>query len=238
MSTHNIRFYGEMKKIILQLSSNTHLICFAGPCEPPHDKTNKMTVHSAKTGHPHSLIRVFAVCMKKAWVLSYPLSAQQTLIRLGGCPGWSESSLGAQSFCWFCHVVAYICFHFYGTHINTVVFLITDKLCNHVQIVFCNIIWWPLVSNGNWTFSPLFIVFLDNKTQLHIYMFCIMWKSFGRFVALFGLRWGSTAQSTLSRKDMSSTVQLSATVNFLNIWTRKTFAIITLKFEQDGFTKT
>ena len=30
----------------------------------------------------------------------------KTLIRLGGRPGWSESSLGAQSFCWFCHVVA------------------------------------------------------------------------------------------------------------------------------------
>ena len=28
----------------------------------------------------------------------------KTLIRLGGCPGWSESSLGAHSFCWFCHV--------------------------------------------------------------------------------------------------------------------------------------
>ena len=27
MSTHNICFYGEMTKIILQLSSNTHLIC-------------------------------------------------------------------------------------------------------------------------------------------------------------------------------------------------------------------
>ena len=27
----------------------------------------------------------------------------KTLIRLGGCPGWSESSLGAESFCWFCH---------------------------------------------------------------------------------------------------------------------------------------
>ena len=30
----------------------------------------------------------------------------KTLIRLGWCPGWSESSLGAQSFCWFCHVAA------------------------------------------------------------------------------------------------------------------------------------
>ena len=39
--------------------------------------------------------------MKKAWVLSYLLSAQQRLIRLGGCPGWSKSSLGAQPHCWF-----------------------------------------------------------------------------------------------------------------------------------------
>ena len=30
----------------------------------------------------------------------------KTLIRLGGCPGLSESSLGAQPHCWFCHVAA------------------------------------------------------------------------------------------------------------------------------------
>ena len=58
--------------------------------------------HSDQLGHPPSLIRVFAVRMKKAWVLSYPWSAQRRLIRLG------ESSLGAQSLCWFCHVVAHI----------------------------------------------------------------------------------------------------------------------------------
>ena len=34
----------------------------------------------------------------------------KTLIRLGGCPSWSESSLGAHSFCWFCHVAAQFCF--------------------------------------------------------------------------------------------------------------------------------
>ena len=53
---------------------------------------------SDQPGHPPSLIRDFAVRMKKHWVLSYPLSALWRLIRLGGCPGpgWSESSLGAQ----------------------------------------------------------------------------------------------------------------------------------------------
>ena len=32
----------------------------------------------------------------------------KTLIRMCGCPGWSESSLGAQSLCWFCHFAAQI----------------------------------------------------------------------------------------------------------------------------------
>ena len=51
--------------------------------EPPHDKTNKMecvpSEDSDQPWHLPSLIRVFAVRMKKAWVLSYPLSAQGRL---------------------------------------------------------------------------------------------------------------------------------------------------------------
>ena len=58
-------------------------------CAPSED--------SDQPGHPPSLIRVFAVRIKKAWVLSYPLSAKRRLIRLGACPGWSESSLGAHA---------------------------------------------------------------------------------------------------------------------------------------------
>ena len=49
--------------------------------------TNKMACApseaSDQPGLPPSLIRVFAVRMKTAWVLSYPLSAQRRLIRLG-----------------------------------------------------------------------------------------------------------------------------------------------------------
>ena len=33
---------------------------------------------------------------------------QQRLIRLGGCPGWNESSLGARSLYWFCHAAAHL----------------------------------------------------------------------------------------------------------------------------------
>ena len=35
------------------------------------------------------------------------MQTAKTLIRLGGCPGWSESVLCAHSFCWFCHEVAH-----------------------------------------------------------------------------------------------------------------------------------
>ena len=45
--------------------------------------------------------------MKKPQVLSYPLSTRRRLIRLGGCPGWFESLLGAHSLFWFCHEVAH-----------------------------------------------------------------------------------------------------------------------------------
>ena len=59
--------------------------------EPPHDKTNKMACapseDSDQPGHLPSLIRVFVVRMKKAWFLSYLLSAQRRL---------------KESFCWFC----------------------------------------------------------------------------------------------------------------------------------------
>ena len=51
--------------------------------EPPHDKTNKMACapseDSGQPGHSPSLIRTFAVRMKKAWFLGYPMSAQRRL---------------------------------------------------------------------------------------------------------------------------------------------------------------
>ena len=56
---------------------------FWNDCAPSED--------SDQPGHPPSLIRVFAVRMKKC----------------RGCPGWSESSLGSQSFCWFLLVLSW-----------------------------------------------------------------------------------------------------------------------------------
>ena len=48
------------------------------------------------------------ICKPEYLMLNFFMRTAKTLIRLGGCPGWSEPSLGAHSFCWFCHVVAHI----------------------------------------------------------------------------------------------------------------------------------
>ena len=77
----------------------------------------KWCVHPAKTqmcasseesdqpGHPPSLIRVFAVRMKKPWVLCYPLSAQWRLLI---AQADLSLRLAHASFCWFCHAAAHL----------------------------------------------------------------------------------------------------------------------------------
>ena len=67
---------------VLFPSFHTYSVSAVLRTEPRHVKTNKMSVHPAKTdqpGHPPSLIRVFAVRLKNHWVLSYPFSAQRRL---------------------------------------------------------------------------------------------------------------------------------------------------------------
>ena len=49
-------------------------------------------------------------CALNGWLRTqaFFIRTAKTLIRLGGCAGWSESSLGAHSFCcFFCHDAAY-----------------------------------------------------------------------------------------------------------------------------------
>ena len=68
--------------------------------KPPPDKTNEM----ASAQSDQSL----RFCMKKAWVLSYPLSAQQSL-----WSDWADAQADLSlrwahmPFCWFCHEAAH-----------------------------------------------------------------------------------------------------------------------------------
>ena len=81
--------------------------------QSPHDKTNKMTCalseDSGQPGHPPSLIRVFAVCMKTHWALNHLLS---TWWRLWS--DWVDAQADQSlrwvhmSFCWFCRAAAQI----------------------------------------------------------------------------------------------------------------------------------
>ena len=66
-------------------------------------KLTKWHVHLAKTQISLGIHPVWSESLlsaEKAWVLSYPLSTQQRLIRQGGCPGWSESLLGTHAMWW------------------------------------------------------------------------------------------------------------------------------------------
>ena len=69
-------------------------------------KTTKPTrwpVRPAKTQISLGLCPVFAVRMKKPWAVSFLVSAQRRLIRLGGWLCWSESLLGRT-----CHFVGFV----------------------------------------------------------------------------------------------------------------------------------
>ena len=80
--------------------------------EPHQDKTNKVVCapseDSDQPGIPPSLIRVFAVHLKKAWVLSYPLSEKQR-----HWSDWADAQADLSlwwahmPFCWFCHDAAH-----------------------------------------------------------------------------------------------------------------------------------
>ena len=63
------------------------------------------------------------------------MQTAKTLIRLGGCPGWSESSLEEQPFCWFCHVAAHLFYIKCSIQRKTPKNLDTQQICgNHPKI--------------------------------------------------------------------------------------------------------
>ena len=102
-------------------------------------KPTKRHVHPGQTGQPGlppSLIRVFAVRMKKAWVLSYP--------------GWSESSLGAHAILLVLSRAGSI--FLYSTEISKI------KYRPSLQEW-----WWLWYWFGVWRLSTLFRSYQDNE---------------------------------------------------------------------------
>ena len=75
--------------------------------EPWHDKLTKWVCAQRRLGSSAQSDQSPHCPHEESWGPQLPIKrTAKTLIRLGGCPGWSESSLGTQSFCWFCHEAA------------------------------------------------------------------------------------------------------------------------------------
>ena len=60
MSTHNIYFYGELTKIILQLSSNTLLICSIARVY----QSDLLTPATEKSVFTHSFLTSMVLCVR------------------------------------------------------------------------------------------------------------------------------------------------------------------------------
>ena len=104
-----------MRRLILDSSWYGTSFCHF-KFELHRDKTNKMicapSEDSDQPGHPPSLIRVFAVRLKKARILSYPLSAHRRR-----WSDWADAQADLSlrwaymPFCWFCHDAAHLTFY-------------------------------------------------------------------------------------------------------------------------------
>ena len=83
------------------------LMCFGtiNTYEPPHDKTNKMTVHPAKTQISRRVWSESSLCAQ--WVAKGPSFLHED------SEDWDDQAdlslrWAHQPFCWFCHVAAHM----------------------------------------------------------------------------------------------------------------------------------
>ena len=92
----------------------------------------------------------------------------KTLIRLGGCPGWSKSMLGHWWFCWFCHEVApivdpmeWLCTSTWKiTDLNTLTNALFFHDMTHVHLIFCQKVSYILLC-PRWAFSNQYKYFAN-----------------------------------------------------------------------------
>ena len=75
--------------------------------EPRHDKTNNVVVRPVKTQISLGIRPVWSESSLSAWRNLGSLATHWAHIEDSDQTGPSESSLGAHSFCWFCHVAAH-----------------------------------------------------------------------------------------------------------------------------------
>ena len=114
-------------------------------------KPTKWFVCPAKTQ-----ISIFTVHMKKAWFLSYPLSAQRRL-RSDWLDAQTDLSLrwAQRSFCWFCHEVAQWWFPKYQP----------VWIYKFILLLLCFIRWPQVISAaGNQITPPMCLIIVHRET--------------------------------------------------------------------------
>ena len=97
-------------------SSTAHLKCICTWAATPQNQQKECapSKDSDQPGHLPSLISILAVCMKKAWVLSYPLSAQWRL-----WSDWADAQADLSLRWVHSHFVGFVmswltsCFHYF-----------------------------------------------------------------------------------------------------------------------------
>ena len=85
--------------------------------------------HSDQPGHSPSLIRVFAVRMKKAWVLSYPLSAQRRL-----WSDWADAQADLRLHWTLTHFVGFVMSQLMCASCIHMCFISESNLCTTISI--------------------------------------------------------------------------------------------------------
>ena len=108
----------------------------------------------------------------------------KTLIRLGRCPGWSESSLGAYPLCWFCYEAAQmslkvICHSTLFQKVNLNLNSVFDYIQCTCKLTFGLVMFWPCLH----IYPDVFLMSLlvdwclhDVKTLNRILLLhCISW---------------------------------------------------------------
>ena len=137
---------------VLHLVDPSIFANWTSPFEPPHGKTNKLTCAPSKEsdqpGHPLS-DQGLRYPHEETLGLKLPIVCTVTTqIRLGGCPGWSESLLGTLSFCWFCHAMAYLLIVSEGVSDLMYFYYFVRNFIQCVEAKFCSV--WSVQSLLIW----------------------------------------------------------------------------------------
>ena len=92
----------------------------------------------------------------------------KSLFRLGGCPGWSESSLGAHSFCCCFCLLFFFCLYFFFFRVTAYVTREKERKCDREGQLFFYLCLWILFINNVDYKVYMISIFMHRSYMSHI----------------------------------------------------------------------